>query len=382
MRSEGAVLWGLGEKWSVEEIEVASPGPGEVLIEWKAAGMCHSEEHYVTGDMVLPEELRLQAGLPSPFPLLGGHEGAGTVLEVGPGVQDVVAGDLVSASFIPSCGRCKFCATGRQNLCQQGAQLMLPGQMTDGVVRHFCRGEPLNLFSKCGTFSRHSLLSEQSVVKVDPDLNPVVVALVSCGVATGWGSAVHRAGTTPGDTVVVVGCGGVGMNAVQGAARAGAKIVVGVDPVPMKRQAAIGFGATHTCESMAEAIDLVRDLTWGQMADRVIMVPGVMHGDLMAEAMTLTSKGGTCVVTAVAPIIQPGAAINLFQLAMLNKEVKGTIFGSGNPRFDIPNLLSLYQVGKLKLDELVTATYPLDGINQGYEDMREGRNIRGVIVFD
>jgi len=172
------------------------------------------------------------------------------------------------------------------------------------------------------------------------------------------------------------------MNAVQGAANAGAKVVVAVDPAPMKRQAALSFGATHTCESMAEAVELVRDLTWGQMADRVIMVPGVMYGDLMAEAMTMTSKGGTCVVTAVAPITQPGAAINLFQLAMLNKEVKGTIFGSGNPRFDIPNLLSLYKAGKLKLDELVTATYPLDEINQGYEDMREGRNIRGVIVFD
>ena len=150
--------------------------------------------------------------------MLGGHEGAGVIKEVGPGYVTWLPGDPVSASFIPSCGRCRFCVTGRQYLCQQGSQLMLPGQMTDGVVRHFCRGEPLNLFSKCGTFSRHSLLCEQSVIKVDPDLNPTVVALVSCGVATGWGSAVHRAGTVPGDTVVVVGCGGVGMNAVQGAA--------------------------------------------------------------------------------------------------------------------------------------------------------------------
>jgi NDMA-dependent alcohol dehydrogenase len=375
MKSTAAVLWGIGEKWSVEDIEISPPGPREVLVEWRAAGLCHSEEHFVTGDFLLPEDLRIQLGLPSTFPIIGGHEGAGIVLEVGPGVRDLAPGDMVAASFMPSCGRCRYCSTGRQNLCQQGAQLMQPGQMTDGVVRHFCRGEPLNLYSKCGTFARHTLLSEESVIKVDSDLPPAVVALVSCGVATGWGSAVHRAGTTAGDVVVVVGCGGVGMNAVQGAAMAGARVVVAVEPVDFKREAACQFGATHTSATMAEAIDLVREMTWGQMADRVIMVPSVMYGDLMADAMT-------CVVTGVAPMMQAEASINLMQLAMLNKEVKGTIFGSGNPRFDIPNLLSMYRAGKLKLDELITRTYALEDVNQGYEDMREGRNIRGVIVFD
>jgi NDMA-dependent alcohol dehydrogenase len=382
MKSTAAVLWGIGEKWSVEEIEISPPSAGEVLVEWKAAGLCHSEEHFVTGDFVLPEELRVQAGLPSPFPMIGGHEGAGVVMEIGAGVRDLEPGDQVAASFMPSCGRCRFCVTGRQNLCQQGAQLMQPGQMSDGVVRHFCRGEPLNLYSKTGTFARHTLLSDQSLIKVDPDLPAPVVALVSCGVATGWGSAVHRAGTVAGDVVVVVGCGGVGMNAVQGAAMAGARVVVAVEPIGFKREAALQFGATHTCASMTEAIDLVREMTWGQMADRVIMVPGVMYGDLMEEAMTLTGKGGTCVVTGVAPMMQAQASINLLQLAMLNKEVKGTIFGSGNPRFDIPNLLAMYRAGKLKLDELITRTYSLEDVNQGYEDMREGRNIRGVILFD
>jgi S-(hydroxymethyl)glutathione dehydrogenase/alcohol dehydrogenase len=172
------------------------------------------------------------------------------------------------------------------------------------------------------------------------------------------------------------------MNAVQGAAMAGAKVVVAVDPVEFKRQSATQFGATHASASMAEAIDLVRELTHGEMADRVIMVPSVMYGDLMAEGMTLTAKGGTCVVTGVAPALQAEASINLMQLAMLNKEVKGTIFGSGNPRFDVPNLLSMYSAGKLKLDELVTRTYQLEDINTGYEDMRQGRNLRGVIVFE
>ena len=382
MKSTGAVLWGVHQAWSVEEIEVLAPAGGEVLIEWQAAGMCHSEEHFITGDMVLPEEMAAAAGVASPFPLLGGHEGAGRVLEVGPGVSSVAEGDLVAASFMPSCGRCRFCVTGRQALCMQGASLMVAGQMSDGVVRHFCRGEALNLYSKCGTFARHSVLSEQSVVKVDGDLPPAVVALVSCGVATGWGSAVHCAATEPGEIVVVVGCGGVGMNAVQGAAMAGAKVVVAVDPVAFKRQDSFAFGATHAFASMADAIEAVREMTLGVMADKVIMVPSVLYGDLMAEAMTLTRKGGICVVTGVAPMLQAESSINLMQLAMMSKQIRGTLFGSGNPRFDIPNLLSLYKLGKLKIDELITRTYRLEDINEGFDDMREGKNLRGVIVFD
>jgi Zn-dependent alcohol dehydrogenase len=160
------------------------------------------------------------------------------------------------------------------------------------------------------------------VIKVDPSLPPAVVALVSCGVATGWGSAVHRAETIAGDVVVVVGCGGIGMNAIQGAAMAGAKVIVAVDPIAFKRESAPQFGATHSRANMAEAIDLIRDLTYGEMADRVILAPSVMQGELMAEAMTLTGKGGTCVVAGVAPILQDTASINLMQLAMFNKEIR------------------------------------------------------------
>jgi S-(hydroxymethyl)glutathione dehydrogenase/alcohol dehydrogenase len=236
------------------------------------------------------------------------------------------------------------------------------------------------LFAKVGTFASHTTVAEASVIKVEPDLPLEAVALVSCGVATGYGSAVERAGVKPGETVVVVGIGGIGTNAVQGAKLAGAKNVVAVDPIEFKREKAMEFGATHTAASMADAIPMVTDLTFGQMADRVIMTPGVMHGDLMTEAMTMTGKGGTCVVTAVAPITEVGAAVSLFELAMYNKEIKGTIFGSLNPRRDIPNLLSMYREGQLKLDELITKTYPLEDINQGYQDMRDGKNIRGVVL--
>ena len=180
----------------------------------------------------------------------------------------------------------------------------------------------------------------------------------------------------------MVGIGGIGINAVQGARLAGAKYVVAVDPIEFKREKAMELGATHTAASMDEAIPLVNELSWGQMADRVIMTPGVMYGDLLAGGMNLTGKGGTCVVTGVAPLTQDEAALNLANLTLWNKEIKGTIFGSLNPRFDIPNLLSLYRAGQLKLDELITNTYPLERINDGYQAMRDGENIRGVVVFD
>jgi S-(hydroxymethyl)glutathione dehydrogenase/alcohol dehydrogenase len=382
MKTRAAVLWGIGQDWQVEEIDLDPPKAGEVLVKMAAAGMCHSDEHMVTGDMALPNEVAIAMGMNPMFPVIGGHEGAGVVVEVGPGVTTVKPGDHVSASFIPSCGRCRYCSTGRQNLCDLGAAAFLKGQITDGTSRHHCRGEDLNLFAKLGTFSEHTVVAEASVIKVDDDLPLTAVALVSCGVATGWGSAVHRAEVKAGDTVVVVGIGGIGINAVQGAKMAGAKRVIAVDPIEFKREKAMEMGATHTVASMAEAIPMVNELTWGQMADKVIMTPGVLHGELMAEALTLTGKGGTCVVTAIAPMTQTTSSVNLFELAMWNKEIKGTIFGSGNPRFDIPNLLSMYRGGTLKLDELVTKTYTLDQINEGYVDMRDGKNIRGVITFE
>jgi len=382
MKTRAAVLWGLRQDWKVEEIDLDPPKAGEVLVELKAAGLCHSDEHMVTGDMTPPEEIAKAMGLPPTYPIIGGHEGAGVVVEVGPGVTTLQPGDHVAASFVPACGRCRWCVTGRTNLCDMGALTFIPGQISDQTNRHHCRGEDVNLLAKLGTFAEHTVVNEASVIKVDQDLPLPAVALVSCGVATGWGSAVHRAEVQPGETVVVVGIGGIGINAVQGARMAGAKVIVAVDPIEFKREQAQVFGATHAAASIAEAQALVNDLTWGQMAEKVILTPGVLYGEILGGGLSLTGKGGTCVVTAIAPITQTEASINLFELAMWNKEVKGVIFGSGNPRFDIPNLLSMYRAGQLKLDELITRTYTLDQINEGYQDMRDGRNIRGVIVFD
>ena len=386
MKCRAAVLHGLDQQWQIEELTVDPPKAGEVLVKWAVAGLCHSDEHFVTGDMVPPAQMLEAAGLPPFFPIIGGHEGAGVVVEVGPGVTSVQPGDHVSASFIPSCGRCRYCSTGRQNLCDAGAGAMQNGMITDGTSRHWVtvNGEqvPVKLMAKLGTFAEYTCVAEASVIKVEPDLPLDAVALVSCGVATGWGSATKRAEVRPGDTVVVVGIGGIGINAVQGAAAAGAKRVIAIDPLEFKREKAMELGATHTFSSREEAMAAVGEMTWGQMADKVIMTPGVLYGDMMQLGTALAGKGGTIVVTAIAPMTQTQSAVNLFELAMWNKEIKGTIFGSLNPRHDIPALLGLYREGQLKLDELITRRYPLEQINDGYQAMRDGVNLRGVIVYD
>jgi S-(hydroxymethyl)glutathione dehydrogenase/alcohol dehydrogenase len=384
MKTHAAVLWDRGQDWQIEEIDLDPPQSHEVLVKWAAAGLCHSDEHLRSSDMGAAAQPPRADAPPKPglFPMVGGHEGGGVVVEVGPDVSSLQPGDHVAASFFPICGRCKMCITGHSNLCDMGAATFLPGQISDGTARYHLKGEPLNVMAKLGTFAEHSVSHEASLVQVDRDLPLGVVALVSCGVTTGWGSAVYRAEVKPGDTVVVVGVGGVGINAVQGARMVGARNIVAVDPVEFKQKAALDFGATHSAGSMEEAVPIVTELTRGQMADAVILVPSVMYGELMEGALSLTGKGGTCVVTGVAPQSQKECSVNLFELAMFQKEVKGVVFGAANPRFDIPNLLSLYKSGQLKLDELITRTYRLDQINQGYQDMLDGVNIRGVVTFE
>ena len=370
--TRSAVLWNHNEDWKIEEVVLDDPGPGEVLVEMRVAGMCHSDEHVVQGDMLIPH-----------FPFIGGHEGSGVVTQVGPGVNSLEVGDHVSMSFIPACGRCKYCSTGRQSLCDEGAKLFDNQMMTRGLgdVSHKIGETEAARFAQLGTFSEHLLVTESSLVKVEKDLPFEAVALVSCGVATGWGSAVHRAKVKPGDNVAVIGVGGVGINAVQGAAMAGAKRVIAIDPVEFKREKAMEMGATHTYSSIEEAALAVPELTWGDMCDAVILVPGVVTGDMIEPALGLTAKGGTLVVTAIGNMMEGSADLNLFFLSMMNKSIKGTVFGSGNPRADIPALLSMYREGTLKLDELVTNRYKLDDVNQGYQDLRDGKNVRGVIDF-
>ena len=368
--ARAALLYGPGQDYKIDTIELDEPGPGEVLVEMRACGLCHSDEHVRTGDLPLPH-----------YPVVNGHEGAGEVTQVGPGVTSVAPGDHVAMAFIPSCGSCPSCLAGQAFLCDLGMKLFDTGIITDGRVAHRIGDQPVARFSQLGAFAERQLLPEASVVKVDPEVPWPAVALVSCGVATGFGSAVSRAGVKPGDTVAVLGIGGVGMSAVQGARVAGARRIIAVDPVEFKREQALRFGATHVYASLDEAIAGVGQLTWGEMCDSVICTFGVMLGELLEPALTLTAKGGTCVVTSVAPIAQASADVNLFLLAMMNKEIKGCLYGSESPRVQIPRLLSLYRDGQLKIDEMITETYRLDQVNEGYADIAAGRVVRGVITF-
>ncbi|MET0729515.1 MAG: NDMA-dependent alcohol dehydrogenase [Acidimicrobiales bacterium] len=382
METRAAILWEPHTEWSVEDIELDDPKHAEVKVKLAASGLCHSDEHLLTGDMVLDPEVAAMIGLEQ-FPCIGGHEGAGEVVEVGPGVTSVAVGDHVVLSFIPACGRCPSCARGHQHLCDMGAFLLAGRQVSDLTARHHAKdGRDLGIMCCAGTFSPYTVVNEATCVKIDSWIPLDKAALVGCGVTTGWGAAVYAAGVQSGESVVVIGLGGIGMNAVQGAAMAGARHVIAVDPVEWKRETAVStFGATHTAASIEEAAAQVGELTWGAKADKAILSTGVATGDLIAPMMSLVTKGGRAVVTAVAPISQEDVKLNLFDLTLQRKELVGCLYGNANPRRDIPRLLRLYDEGKLKLDELVTNTYQLDDINQGYQDMRDGNNIRGVVSY-
>ena len=370
MKAKAAILWALNEEWSVEDVELDDPEPSEVLVRMSAAGLCHSDEHLVTGD------------IPIAMPAVGGHEGAGVVEKVGNRVTTLEPGDHVAVSFIPSCGHCRWCSSGHQTLCDLGQYLMLGTPIANGVHRMRARGQGIAPMSLVGCFATHQVMHEASLIKIDKDIPLDKAALVSCGVTTGWGSAVHTAGVKPGDIVVVVGIGGIGANAVQGAKIAGARWIIAVDPIDLKREMAKRLGATHTAPDVYSAFSMVNDMTYGQLADTAIITVDVARGDLIAPVMSLVRKGGNVVVTAIGPFSQSEVKLSLFELTLWMKELRGSLFGGGNPRADIPKLLRLYQEGQLNLDDLISQHYALEDINKGYADMRDGRNIRGVISFE
>jgi S-(hydroxymethyl)glutathione dehydrogenase/alcohol dehydrogenase len=370
MKTKGALIWEFNQPWSVEEIEIGDPVKDEVKIQMEASGMCHSDHHLVTGGIPM-------AG----FPVLGGHEGAGIVTEVGPGVEGLEPGDHVVLSFIPSCGVCPSCQAGLRNLCDIGALLLSGTSVSDGTHRVHAKGQPVFPMTLLGTFSPYMVVHKSSVVKIDKSIPFEVACLVGCGVTTGYGSAVRTADIRPGDDVAVIGVGGVGMSALQGAVAAGARNVFVIEPVEWKRDAALKFGATHTYPDIETAFGGVAEVTQGLMAKKVIVTVGELDGKNVDHYVNLTSKGGTTVLTAIGSMLDTNVTLNLAMLTLMQKNLQGTIFGGGNPHYDIPQLLSMYKAGKLNLDDMITRQYKLEQINDGYRDMLEGRNIRGVIRY-
>jgi S-(hydroxymethyl)glutathione dehydrogenase/alcohol dehydrogenase len=368
MKTRTAVIRETPGQWEVVDVDLEEPRQGELLIDMVASGLCHSDDHLATGDIPF-----------GVYPVAGGHEGAGIVAKVGPNTPGYEVGDHIVMSFLPGCGRCRWCASGMQNLCDLGATLLM-GSRPDGSYRMSLDGQPVGQMCGISTFSEQTVVSVDNAVKVDPDLPLDKACLVGCGVGTGWGSAVNSAEVYPGHVVIVMGIGGIGINAVQGAAHAGARNVIAVDPVEFKREKAMELGATESFASMEEATEFAQSVTNGQGADSAIVTVGVTTGQHIAQAFTAIRKAGTVVVTGLGDVTEVGIPIAPSELTLYQKRVQGSLFGASSPSRDILAMLDLYQAGKLRLDELVTNTYTLETINDGYADMHAGKNLRGVLI--
>ena len=374
MQTRGAIVRQVPGKYEVVDLEVDDPAPGEIQVKMVASGLCHSDDHVATGDMPV-----------GVYPFAGGHEGSGIVAKAGVNNKGIKEGDHVVFSFLPSCGHCRWCASGMQNLCDLGATLLGGSRWDDPTsfrLKLADGGTPVGQMCGISTFLETTTVAQDSCVKVPDDIPLEVACLVGCGVGTGWGSAVNAGGVQPGNTTIVMGIGGIGINAVQGAAHAGAANIIAVDPVAFKREKAQELGATHAVDSMEEATEIAKQFTNGQGADQTIITVGVVRPEMLGQAMASIRKAGTVVVTALGNIAdQTPAPISLADITLFQKRIQGAMFGMCNPNWDILRQLDLYRSGLLKLDELVTKTYPLDDIAQGYQDMHDGKNIRGVVKY-
>jgi S-(hydroxymethyl)glutathione dehydrogenase/alcohol dehydrogenase len=356
----------LGKPVVVETVEVESPRRGEVMVKLAACGVCHSDLSATNGTIPLPP------------PLVLGHEAAGVVEEVGEGVTGVAVGDPVILCWIPMCGRCRYCGEGRPALCELAAKAA--ATLPDGTTRFKdAHGAPLFHFAGVGVMAERATVHQNNVIPIDAGVPLDKAAVLGCAVMTGVGAAINTAKVRPGSSVAVFGCGGVGLNAVQGAALCGADRIIAVDTSDRKLELAREFGATHTLNpaSDGDAVRRIRELTGGGVdyGFECIGLPATIQ-----QTFDAVGKGGMAVlvgVTKPADQIQLGSFLFIFT----EKEIKGSLYGSCQPRYDFPRLISLYRAGRLKLDELVSRTYDIDDAPRAFEDMLAGQNARGVIVF-
>jgi len=356
----------IGKPVVVETVSVDAPQRGEVMIKLAACGVCHSDLSATNGT------------IPFPPPVVLGHEGAGEVVAMGEGVTGFALGDHVVSSFVSMCGKCRYCQTGRPQLCDQAAKAAYT--LPDGTNRFKdAAGNPLNIFSGCGVMAEYATLHVDNLVRIDAAVPLDKAALIGCGVMTGVGAAVNTAKVEAGSATVVFGCGGVGLNAIQGCRISGAAIIVAVDTSDAKLEMAKQFGATHTVNPKNEEnlTKTLKKLTGGG-ADYAFECVG--FGEVVAQAYGALGKGGKAVVVGVAPL-KDMTTIRTASLTFDEKTLTGSYFGSARPRQDFPRLISLYRSGRLMLDQLITKTYSIEEAPQAFADLAEGRNARGVILF-
>ena len=350
---------------TVEDVELAPPGPGEVEVSLVASGVCHSDWNVMTGATA------------NPLPVVLGHEGAGVVESVGDGVDTVSAGDHVILSWLPACGRCFYCSRGRQVLCDVAMEDMFRGTLPGGALRLSQNGDALFHYSYLSAFAERCIVPEGCCVPIRDDAPLEVAALVGCAVMTGYGAAVTRAGIRPGEVIAIFGAGGVGLSAVMGAKLAGAGAIVAVDPFPFRRQTAIELGATHAFEPKSdELVEALQDITDGRGADAAIDSAGAPG--VLAQAYATVRRGGTVVAVGLPPE-GLSAELPASDLAREEKIITGSFYGSCSPQVDMPKVLDLYMDGLLPLDRLVSRAYPLEEINEAFAAMNEGEVARAVI---
>ena len=366
MKIQGAILRDVGQPFIIDELELEEPRAGEVLVRMAASGVCHSDWHLVTG------------ATKHPLPLVPGHEGAGVVAAIGPDVKGFQPGDHVILNWAPDCGHCFYCQHGKPNLCDTFLKPIWAGTMLDGTPRLRYQGEPVYHFCGLASFAEYAVVSERSCIPIRQDVPLEVAALVGCAVATGVGAVMYTAGVRPGESVVVLGCGGVGLNIIQGAVLSGAAAIIAIDNNPHKERLARQFGATHFIPAGNQARGEVLELTRGRGADYVFEAVGLPV--LQELGLRLTRPGGTLVLVGLSHVKEPTNLSGAF-IARQEKTVKGSYYGSVNTHRDFPLLLDLYMAGKLNLDALVSQRYRLDQINEAYQAMLTGDGARGVVIF-
>jgi len=362
---KAAVLYEAGKPLVIEDIKLAPPKAGEVRVKVAANGACHSDLHVMTGDMRMP------------LPIVLGHEGAGIIEEVGPGVASVKQGDHVVLSFSPVCGHCYYCTQGTPHLCETRPKAL--GTLLDGTTRLSKNGQDISHFAFTASFAEETVVPESCAIKIREDVPLDRACFVGCGTMTGIGAAINTANVQPGTSVAVIGCGGVGLNVIQGAALAGARQVIAIDLLPKKLDFAKIFGATHFVNpSQDDPFKAVMDLTGGRGVDYAFEV--ISTAKTIELAFKMTARRGTCTIVGVSP---EGARLSLNPnvFTMMEKKLIGSYYGSTRPRVDMPRFIDMYMDKKIKIDELVSQTFPLEKVNEAYDLLKQGSVARSVIKF-
>ncbi len=369
MKTRAAVAFEAGKPLELVEVDLEGPKAGEVLVEMKATGICHTDEFTRSG--ADPEGI---------FPVILGHEGAGVVLELGEGVTSLEVGDHVIPLYTPECRQCSYCTSGRTNLCQAIRETQGRGLMPDGTTRFSYKGQPIYHYMGCSTFAQHTVMPEIALAKIRKDAPFDKVCYIGCGVTTGVGAVINTAKVRPGDNVIVFGLGGIGLNVLQGARMVGADMIVGVDLNPTRREIAEQFGMTHFVNPKEIEGDIVAhlvDLTNGG-ADHSFECIG--NTTTMRQALECCHKGwGESTIIGVAGA---GEEISTRPFQLVTGRVwRGSAFGGARGRTDVPTIVDWYMDGKINIDDLITHVMPLEDINEGFDLMHKGESIRGVIDF-